>query len=71
MIIADFQIGNKVSKSRYFQETFFMAETKFKVILRKFFLNLVTQTCHLIKKLLRESFYYQQSLTYYQAGLNY
>ena len=40
IIIADFQIGNKASRPRFFQETFLVANTKFKVILGMFFLKI-------------------------------
>ena len=40
MVIADFQIENKIGRPRFFQETFLVANTKFKVILGMLFLKL-------------------------------
>ena len=40
MIIADFQIENKASRLRFFQETFLVANIKFEVILEMFFLKI-------------------------------
>ena len=40
MVIADFQMQNKASKPRFFQETFLVANTKFKVILGMLFLKI-------------------------------
>ena len=40
MVIADFQIENKANRSRFFQETFLVADTKFEVILGMFFLKI-------------------------------
>ena len=34
MVIADFQVDDKASKPRFFQETFLVADTTFEVILR-------------------------------------
>ena len=34
MVISDFQVEDKASRPRFFQETFLMANTKFEVILR-------------------------------------
>ena len=39
MVIADFQIEDKVDRPRFFQKTFLVANTKFKVILEMFFLK--------------------------------
>ena len=33
MVIADFQVEDKVGRPRFFQETFLVADTKFAVIL--------------------------------------
>ena len=38
MIIADFQIKDKVSKLRFFQKTFLVTKNKFKIILEMCFL---------------------------------
>ena len=40
MIIADFQVEDKDGRSRFFQETFLVADTKFEVILGMPFLKL-------------------------------
>ena len=40
MVIANFQIENKVNKPRFFQKIFLVANTKFEIILRIFFLKL-------------------------------
>ena len=39
MIIADFQVENKVGRPSFFQGIFFVANTKFEVILRMPFLK--------------------------------
>ena len=40
MIITDFQIENKVGKSRFFQKIFLVVNTKFEIILEICFLKL-------------------------------
>ena len=40
MVIADFQVEDKVSRSRFFQETFIVANTKFEIILGILFLKI-------------------------------
>ena len=40
MVIADFQVEDKANKSRFFQEIFLVANTKFEVILRMLFLKI-------------------------------
>ena len=40
MVIADFQVENKASRPRFFQEIFLVADTKFEVILGMFFLKI-------------------------------
>ena len=40
MVIADFQIEDKVGRPRFFQETFLVANTKFEMILEMLFLKL-------------------------------
>ena len=40
MIIADFQIEDKVIRPRLFQEIFLVVDTKFEVILEMFFLKI-------------------------------
>ena len=39
MIIIDFQIEGKTNRLRFFQKAFFVANTKFEIILRMFFLK--------------------------------
>ena len=40
MVIVDFQVENKASRPRFFQETFLVADTKFEVILGMLFLKI-------------------------------
>ena len=40
MVIADFQVEDKASRPRFFQETFLVADTKFEVILGMLFLKI-------------------------------
>ena len=40
MVIADFQVEDKTSRPRFFQKTFLVADTKFKVILGMLFLKI-------------------------------
>ena len=40
MVITDFQVENKASRSRFFRKTFLVADTKFEVILRMLFLKI-------------------------------
>ena len=40
MVIADLQVEDKISRSKFFQKIFLVADTKFEVILRMFFLKL-------------------------------
>ena len=40
MVIADFQIKDKASKSRFFQKILLMANAKFEVIFEMFFLKI-------------------------------
>ena len=40
MVIADLQVEDKVGRSRFFQETFLVANTKFEIILGMLFLKL-------------------------------
>ena len=40
MVIADYQIEDKGSRPRFFQKTFLVADTKFKVVLGILFLNI-------------------------------
>ena len=40
MVIADFQVEDKGKKSRFFQKTFLVADTKFEMVLRMLFLKI-------------------------------
>ena len=40
IVIADFQIEDKVGRPRFFQKTFLIANTKFEVILEMYFLKI-------------------------------
>ena len=40
IVIANFQIKDKVSRSRFFQKTFLIANIKFKMIIEMFFLKI-------------------------------
>ena len=40
MLIADFQIEDKINRPRFFQKVFLVANIKFEIILRMFFLKL-------------------------------
>ena len=40
MVIADFQVKDKVDRPKCFQKTFLIADTKFEVILKIFFLKM-------------------------------
>ena len=40
MVIADFQIENKANRPRFFQKIFLVANIKFEIILRMFFLKI-------------------------------
>ena len=52
MIIANFQIKDKVDKLKFFYKTFLIADTKFKVILGIFFLKLSNVDISFDKKIL-------------------
>ena len=52
MVIADFQIEDKASKPRFFQKTFLIANTKFEVILKMFFLKISNADISFDKKIL-------------------
>ena len=41
MVIANFQVEDKASRPRFFQETFLVANTKFEIIWKMFFLKLI------------------------------
>ena len=53
MMIADFQVEDKGSRPRFFQETFLVANTKFEVILRMLFLKLSNADVSFGKKTLK------------------
>ena len=40
MVIANFQIENKVGRPKFFQKTFLVADTKFELVLGMFFLKI-------------------------------
>ena len=40
IVIADFQVADKVARPRFFQEIFLVTDTKFEVILEIFFLEI-------------------------------
>ena len=40
MVLADFQVGDKLGRARFFQETFLLADISAEVVLGMFFLNL-------------------------------
>ena len=40
MVITNFQIENKIGRPKFFQKTFLIADTKFKIILKMFFLKI-------------------------------
>ena len=40
MVIADFQVEDKASKPKFFQKTFLVANIKFEMILKMFFLKI-------------------------------
>ena len=52
MMIANFQIEDKVARSRFFQKTFLVANTKFKVILGMLFLKFSSTNVSFVKKTL-------------------
>ena len=52
MVIADFQVENKVGRPKFFQKTFLMVNIKFKVILRIFFLKISNTNMLFNKKIL-------------------
>ena len=64
-MIADFQVEDKGGKSRFFQETFLVADTKFEVILGMPFLKLSNADMSFSKRILM-----WKSYTINQALLN-
>ena len=52
MVIADFQVEDKASRPRFFQETFLVADTKFEVILGMLFLKISNADVSFGKKIL-------------------
>ena len=57
MIIGDFQIKNKVNGSKFFQETFLIANIKFEIILKIFFLKINNINMLFNKKTLIQKLY--------------
>lgn len=57
IVIADFQVENKVSRPKFFQETFLVTDTKFMVILRMIFLKISNTNVLFAEKTLMQKFY--------------
>lgn len=57
MVIVDFQVENKVNKSRFFQKIFQIASTKVEIILKMFFLKISNPNVLFDKKSLTLKFY--------------
>ena len=51
MVIATFQIKDKVNKFKFFQKTFLVANTKFVIILKIFFLKITNANMFFSKKI--------------------
>lgn len=56
-MFADFYIEDNVGKSQYFQKTFFVANTKFEVILKMFFLKFSNADISFNEKAIMWKFY--------------
>ena len=52
-MIVNFQVEDNASKPRFFEEIFWMTDTKFEVILRIFFLKLSNTNILFDKKILK------------------
>ena len=57
MVIVNFQVEDKASRPRFFQEIFLVADTKFKMILKMFFLKISNTDVSFDKKTLTWKFY--------------
>ena len=57
MVIADFQVEDKASRPRFFQETFLMTDTKFEVVLEISFLKISNANVAYGKRTLMWKFY--------------
>ena len=57
MVIADFQIEDKGGRLKFFQETFLVADTKFKVVLGMPFLKISNADVAFGKEILTCKFY--------------
>ena len=57
MVIAEFQMKNKVGKPRFFQKIFLIVDTKFEVILGKLFLKISNTDILFNKVILMQKFY--------------
>ena len=57
MVITDFQVKNKASKPRFFQEIFLVANIKFEVILRIFYLKISNADISFGERTLMRKFY--------------
>lgn len=53
MIIVDFQVENKIGRLRFFQEIFLIANIKFEIVLKMFFLKISNVNMLFDKKHLR------------------
>ena len=52
MVIVDFQVKDKAGKPKFFQENFLVADTKFEIILKMFFLKISNANMSFAKKTL-------------------
>ena len=57
IVIANFQIENKVGRPRFFKKIFLVADTQFKMILKIFFLKINNANISFDKKILMWRFY--------------
>ena len=72
MIITNFQIKNKANRLKFFEKTFLIADIKFEVILKMFFLKISKIDILFGKKnSYLEVLHYQQHFINYQISLNY
>lgn len=57
MVIANFSVKDKVDRSRFFQETFLVADTKFEILIRIFFLEISNADILFGKRIFTLKFY--------------
>ena len=57
MVIANFQVENKIGRPRFFQKIFLIANTKFEMILRMLFLKISNADVSFVKEILTWKFY--------------